>query len=73
MLGSDYRVTLGIFVTVAIVLSVVMGNTVLGRHIFAMEGTRRLRLSGLRTRRLKAIVYGLSAMLSAWAGSCSPG
>ena len=43
VLGSDYRVTLGIFAAVAVVLSVVMGNTVLGRHIFAMGGNEAAR------------------------------
>ena len=46
-----------------------MGCTVLGRHIYALGGNEiAARLSGLRTRRLKAIVYGLSGMLSALGG-----
>jgi ribose/xylose/arabinose/galactoside ABC-type transport system permease subunit len=46
-----------------------MGCTVLGRHIFALGGNEAAaRLSGLRTQRLKAIVYGLSATLSALGG-----
>jgi ribose/xylose/arabinose/galactoside ABC-type transport system permease subunit len=41
----------------------------LGRHIFAMGGNETAaRLSGLRTRRIKAIVYGISGMLSALGG-----
>jgi ribose/xylose/arabinose/galactoside ABC-type transport system permease subunit len=68
-LGSDFRVTLGIFAVVAATLSVIMGCTVLGRHIFALGGNETAaRLSGLRTRRLKAIVYGLSGLLSALGG-----
>ncbi len=69
MLGSDFRVTLGIFAVVAAALSITMGCTVLGRHIYALGGNETAaRLSGLRTRRLKAIVYGLSGMLSALGG-----
>lgn len=69
VLGNDYRVALGIFAAVAVTLAVVMGRTVLGRHIYAMGGNEAAaRLSGLRTNRLKAIVYGLSAALSALGG-----
>jgi ribose/xylose/arabinose/galactoside ABC-type transport system permease subunit len=69
ILGSDFRVTLGIFAAVVVVASITMGNTVLGRHIYALGGNEAAaRLSGLRTRRLKAIVYGLSGMLSALGG-----
>jgi ribose/xylose/arabinose/galactoside ABC-type transport system permease subunit len=69
VLGSDPRVSLGIFAAVAVTLSVMMGCTVLGRHIFALGGNETAaRLSGLRTRRLKAIVYGLSGTLSALGG-----
>ncbi len=69
MWGGDFRVTIGIFAAVAILLSITMANTVLGRHIFALGGNEvAARLSGLRTRRLKAIVYGLSGTLSALGG-----
>ncbi len=69
VLGDDYRVSLGIFVVVAMVFSILMGNTVLGRHIYAMGGNETAaRLSGVRTRRLKYFVYGVSGLLSAMAG-----
>ncbi len=69
LLGSGFRVSLSIFAVVAVTLSIMMGCTVLGRHIFALGGNEAAaRLSGLRTRRLKAIVYGLSGMLSALGG-----
>ena len=46
-----------------------MGCTVLGRHLFALGGNEAAaRLSGLRTRRLKAIAYGISGTLSALGG-----
>jgi ribose/xylose/arabinose/galactoside ABC-type transport system permease subunit len=46
-----------------------MGWTVLGRHLYALGGNEAAaRLSGLPTRRLKAVAYGLSGMLSALGG-----
>ncbi len=46
-----------------------MGATVLGRHLFALGGNETAaRLSGLPTRRLKAVAYGLSGMLAALGG-----
>jgi ribose/xylose/arabinose/galactoside ABC-type transport system permease subunit len=69
VLGSNPWVTLSIFTGVAVFMSVLMGWTVLGRHLFALGGNETAaRLSGLRTRRLKAIAYGLSGTLSALGG-----
>ena len=69
LLGSDNRYTVPIFVAVALVMSIVMGATVLGRHLFALGGNETAaRLSGLRTNRLKAFAYGISGMLSALGG-----
>src|SRR5207302_1313578 len=67
--GSNPWYALSIFSIVAIFMSVLMGCTVLGRHLFALGGNETAaRLSGLRTRRLKAIAYGLSGTLSALGG-----
>jgi ribose/xylose/arabinose/galactoside ABC-type transport system permease subunit len=67
--GNNPWVTLSIFTGVAVFMSVLMGWTVLGRHLFALGGNETAaRLSGLRTRRLKAIAYGLSGTLSALGG-----
>jgi ribose/xylose/arabinose/galactoside ABC-type transport system permease subunit len=67
--GSNPYVTFGLFCVVAVLMSVVMGSTVLGRHIYALGGNETAaRLSGLRTRRLKAVAYGISGMLSALGG-----
>ena len=67
--GSNPWVTLAIFAVLAAIMSIMMGSTVLGRHIYAMGGNEvAARLSGLRTRRLKAIVYGLSGLFSALGG-----
>jgi len=69
VMGKDPRWTLAIFVLVAIVTSIIMGKTVLGRHLYAMGGNEMAaRLSGLPTRRLKAFAYGLSGMLAALGG-----
>jgi ribose/xylose/arabinose/galactoside ABC-type transport system permease subunit len=68
-LGNNAWWTLGIFVVVAIATSVMMSSTVLGRHLFALGGNETAaRLSGLPTRRLKAVAYGLSGMLAALGG-----
>ena len=61
--------TLSIFACVAVFMSILMGWTVLGRHLFALGGNETAaRLSGLRTNRLKAVAYGLSGTLSALGG-----
>jgi ribose/xylose/arabinose/galactoside ABC-type transport system permease subunit len=58
-----------IFAAVALAASVMMGATVLGRHLYALGGNEAAaRLSGLPVRRLKAVAYGLSGMLSALGG-----
>jgi ribose/xylose/arabinose/galactoside ABC-type transport system permease subunit len=68
-LGNDNTYTVPIFVSVAILMSIMMGATVLGRHLFALGGNETAaRLSGLRTKRLKTIAYSLSGMLAALGG-----
>jgi ribose/xylose/arabinose/galactoside ABC-type transport system permease subunit len=68
-LGSDRWFTVSIFTGVAVAASIMMGWTVLGRHLYALGGNEMAaRLSGLHTRRLKAVAYGLSGMLAALAG-----
>jgi ribose/xylose/arabinose/galactoside ABC-type transport system permease subunit len=69
LLGKEFWVTISIFTCVALFMSVLMGWTVLGRHLFALGGNETAaRLSGLRTNRLKAVAYGLSGTLSALGG-----
>jgi ribose/xylose/arabinose/galactoside ABC-type transport system permease subunit len=68
-LGSDPWYTVPIFATVALAAGVMMGRTVLGRHLYALGGNEMAaQLSGLNTRRLKAVAYGLSGMLAALGG-----
>jgi ribose/xylose/arabinose/galactoside ABC-type transport system permease subunit len=69
ILGRDPWYTVPIFLGVAAAASIMMGWTVLGRHIYALGGNETAaRLSGLRTQRLKLVAYGLSGMLSALGG-----
>jgi ribose/xylose/arabinose/galactoside ABC-type transport system permease subunit len=69
MFGKEMTWTLPIFLVLAVLLSVLMGATVLGRHLYALGGNEAAsRLSGLPTRRLKMVAYGLAAMLSALGG-----
>jgi ribose/xylose/arabinose/galactoside ABC-type transport system permease subunit len=68
-LGSSQQKTFATFAAVAILVSLMMGCTVLGRHLFAMGGNEAAaRLSGLKIQRLKAFAYGLSGTLAALAG-----
>lgn len=68
-LGNDPWYTVPTFGTVAVLTSLLMGCTVLGRHLYALGGNEAAaRLSGLRTRHLKAFAYGLAGALSALGG-----
>ncbi|MDE2509108.1 MAG: ABC transporter permease [Planctomycetota bacterium] len=69
MLGKEMTWSLAIFAAVAAAASFMMGMTVLGRHLYALGGNEAAaRLSGLSVKKLKAVAYGLSGMLSALAG-----
>ena len=69
LLGKDPWYTAPLFAGIALVASIMMGATVLGRHLFALGGNEQAaRLSGLPTNRLKTIAYALAAMLSALGG-----
>jgi ribose/xylose/arabinose/galactoside ABC-type transport system permease subunit len=68
-MGKDAWITLSIFACVAVFMSILMGSTVLGRHLYALGGNETAaRLSGLRTNRLKSVAYGLAGTLSALGG-----
>ena len=67
--GNNPWYTMSIFTLVVVIMTVLMGSTVLGRHLYALGGNETAaRLSGLRTQRLKLITYGLSGVLSAMGG-----
>jgi ribose/xylose/arabinose/galactoside ABC-type transport system permease subunit len=69
LLGSDPWYTVPIFVCLAIAASIMMSSTVLGRHLYALGGNEAAaRLSGLSTKRLKAVAYIISSMLASLAG-----
>jgi ribose/xylose/arabinose/galactoside ABC-type transport system permease subunit len=54
---------------VAVLAGLMMGGTVLGRHLYALGGNEAAaRLSGLRTKRLKIVAYAISGVLAALAG-----
>jgi len=68
-LGGTAENTFLTFALVALLISVMMGATVLGRHLFALGGNEAAaRLSGLKINRLKAFAYGLSGTLAALSG-----
>lgn len=69
ILGLNAAVSIGIFAALAVLIGVMMGATVLGRHLYALGGNEAAaRLSGLNTRRLKGVAYGFAGMLSALGG-----
>ncbi len=68
-LGDNTWYSLAIFAACAAALSLMMGTTVVGRHLFALGGNETAaRLSGLPVKRLKVIAYGLSGMLASLGG-----
>ncbi|WP_158633440.1 ABC transporter permease [Tautonia sociabilis] len=68
-LGRQYWITIPLFLAVAVLLSLMMGTTVLGRHLYALGGNESAaRLSGLPTRRLKTVAYAVSGLLAALGG-----
>ncbi len=67
--GNQYEITVLLFFLVAAILSIVMGRTVLGRHLYALGGNESAaRLSGLPNQRLKTIAYATSGLLAAVGG-----
>jgi len=68
-LGYDPWITVAIFTILVVAIWLMMSATVLGRHLYALGGNEAAaRLSGLPTRRLKGVAYGLAGMLSALGG-----
>lgn len=58
-----------IFILLAFAAWVLLTQTVVGRHLYAMGGNEEAaRLSGIRTDRVKWLAYALSAMASSLAG-----
>ena len=75
-LGQGYvglvPVPVVIMLAMAIVFSVVMRNTRFGRHVYATGGNEQAaRLSGVKTARVKLLVYMLSGLIAGIAGIVS--
>ena len=67
--GTDYRVPLIAFAVFAIGLAILLRLTVAGRHVYAVGGNEEAaRLSGIRTDRVKWLVYTISSVTAAAAG-----
>jgi len=73
--GINYRDLLGVpvpiivFVVAAIILSLVLGTTILGRQIYQI-GTNEVaaRHAGIRTRRIKFLLFVMMGLISSVAG-----
>ena len=75
-LGQGYvglvPVPVVIMIAMAIVFSILMRKTRFGRHVYATGGNEQAaRLSGVKTARVKLVVYMLSGLISAIAGVVS--
>jgi ribose transport system permease protein len=58
-----------LLVALGVVFSLFLGNTILGRRIYATGSNEEAaRVSGVNTRTVKMIVYGLSGTLAGFAG-----
>lgn len=68
-LGVQVRNPIIIFLVLAVAMWVLMSRTVIGRHIYALGGNEQAaKLSGIRTERVKWLVYCLGTMTAAIAG-----
>ncbi|HMG50533.1 MAG TPA: ABC transporter permease [Inquilinus sp.] len=76
LLGQGYLgpvpVPVVIMIVLTIVFSILMRKTRFGRHVYATGGNEHAaRLSGVKTARVKMIVYTLSGTIAAFAGVVS--
>ncbi|MEV1020621.1 substrate-binding domain-containing protein [Streptomyces sp. NPDC050264] len=68
-LGGWLPVPVIVMVVVGLVTAVVLGRTFIGRSMYAIGGNEEAaRLSGLRVKRQKLVIYGLSGLFAAVAG-----
>jgi ribose/xylose/arabinose/galactoside ABC-type transport system permease subunit len=66
---ENWWVACVLWLVLSAALWVLLGKTVIGRHVYAMGGNEEAaRLSGIRTDRLKWLAYCLSSMTAALAG-----
>ncbi|GAA2337024.1 substrate-binding domain-containing protein [Streptomyces kunmingensis] len=68
-LGGWLPVPVIVMVVVGLITAVVLGRTFIGRSMYAIGGNEEAaRLSGLRVKRQKLVIYGLSGLFAAVAG-----
>ncbi|MFI6872933.1 substrate-binding domain-containing protein [Streptomyces sp. NPDC050400] len=68
-LGGWLPVPVIVMVVMGLVTAVVLGRTFIGRSMYAIGGNEEAaRLSGLRVKRQKLVIYGLSGLFAAVAG-----
>ncbi|MFI0240168.1 substrate-binding domain-containing protein [Streptomyces sp. NPDC016845] len=68
-LGGWLPVPVIVMVVVGVITAVVLGRTFIGRSMYAIGGNEEAaRLSGLRVKRQKLVIYGLSGLFAAVAG-----
>nr|WP_306320557.1 MULTISPECIES: substrate-binding domain-containing protein [unclassified Streptomyces] len=68
-LGGWLPVPVIVMVVIGIVTAVILGRTFIGRSMYAIGGNEEAaRLSGLRVKRQKLVIYGLSGLFAAVAG-----
>jgi D-xylose transport system permease protein len=71
VLNSDRGVPLAVLILVAFVagMQYVAARTLFGRHVFAVGGSAEAaRRAGIRTRRIRIIVFGISGTMAAIGG-----
>ncbi|ATL31297.1 substrate-binding domain-containing protein [Streptomyces formicae] len=67
--GGWLPVPVIVMVAMGLVTAVVLGRTFIGRSMYAIGGNEEAaRLSGLRVKRQKLVIYGLSGLFAAVAG-----
>ncbi|MDG4863649.1 substrate-binding domain-containing protein [Streptomyces sp. T-3] len=68
-LGGWLPVPVIVMVVMGLITAVVLGRTFIGRSMYAIGGNEEAaRLSGLRVKRQKLVIYGLSGLFAAVAG-----
>ncbi|MFZ3570434.1 substrate-binding domain-containing protein [Streptomyces sp. BH097] len=68
-LGGWLPVPVIVMIVMGLITAVVLGRTFIGRSMYAIGGNEEAaRLSGLRVKRQKLVIYGLSGLFAAVAG-----
>ena len=68
-LANFVWIPIAVFLVLVVVLWILLSRTVVGRHIYALGGNEQAaRLSGIRTERVKWLVYVIGSFTAAVAG-----